>query len=78
MVDLGLRVVLNSDDPAILKAGPAENYILARERMGFSPSEFKQFALNGIEGSWLDEATKAQWQKEWSQEMDRLILDLTS
>jgi adenosine deaminase len=73
MVDLGLRVVLSSDEPAILNAGLVENYIFARERMGFSPSEFKQLVLNGIEGAWLDEATKRQWREDWTREIDTFI-----
>jgi adenosine deaminase len=76
MMDRGLRVMLNSDDPPMIGFNPAQIYILAREQMGFEPADFKGLVLNGIDGAWLDENTKRKWRKEWSQEIDQMISHL--
>jgi hypothetical protein len=41
--------------------------------MGFNLDEIKEFALSGIDATWLDHATKRQWRREWSAEIDTLI-----
>jgi adenosine deaminase len=46
------------------------------EHMGFGPEDFREFVLNGIDGSWLDDPTKRRWRREWSQEIDALIAQL--
>lgn len=40
---------------------------------GFSLSEPEGFALNGIDGAWVDEITKSHWRAEWTQELDRQL-----
>jgi hypothetical protein len=37
---------------------------------------FREFVLNGIDGSWLDDPTKRRWRREWSREIDALITQL--
>jgi adenosine deaminase len=76
MMDRGLLVMLNSDDPTMLGFNPAQNYILAYEQMGFEPTVFKELVLNGIEGAWLDENTKRQMRKDWAQEIDQMMSSL--
>jgi adenosine deaminase len=76
MVAKGLRVVINSDDPAMMKTYIGDAYIIAGEQMGFAPADFKQFVINGIDAAWVDESTKRQWRQEWSQEIDELISQL--
>jgi adenosine deaminase len=46
--------------------------------MGFGPEDFREFVLNGIDGSWLDDPTKRRWRREWSREIDALIAQLDS
>ena len=38
----------------------------------YLPEDLKNFMINGIDGAWIDEATKEKWKIEWSAEFDRL------
>jgi adenosine deaminase len=76
MAERGLRIMLNSDDPGMLNFSRLQNYNVAADVVGFTPSDFKQFALIGIAGSWLDDSTKRRWTKDWSEEIDGLIAQL--
>lgn len=49
---------LNSDDPAYFGGYILDNYIAVHTRFGFSHDQWKQIALNGINGSWCDEERK--------------------
>jgi adenosine deaminase len=44
--------------------------------MQFTPEDFREIVLNGIDGSWLPDPTKRQWRREWGQEIDELIAQL--
>jgi adenosine deaminase len=73
MVGRGLRIVINSDDPAMMKIDPAGAYAHAVKYLGFGPMDIVRFVMNGIEGAWLDEATRRQWRREWSADIDGLL-----
>ena len=72
MVEQGLRVAVNSDDPGIMETNPAEAYVIA-SWMGFRPQDFKAFVLNGLAASWLEDGVKAEWIRGWSEEVDALL-----
>lgn len=76
MAERGLKIMINSDDPGIFMIDPAGAYVHAATNMDFSPTEIKSFVMNGIDGSWLDEAVKSKWRKEWGVEIDTLISQL--
>jgi adenosine deaminase len=76
MVERGLRIMLNSDDPGMLNFSRIQNYYVAADVVGFKGADFKQFSLNGIAGSWLDDSTKRRWTKEWSDQIDGLLSQL--
>ena len=44
---------------------------------GFSLEALRGFALNGIDGAWVDEVTKARWRADWTEELDRLLSRLS-
>lgn len=69
----GLQLVINTDDPALFRTDLATEYTRAARKLGFSPRELGEIALNGLRGSWLDDSTKRQWIAEWSPEIDRLV-----
>ncbi len=77
MAARGLRIVINSDDPAMMRIAPAGAYIHAARYFGFGPEEVRRSVLNGIEGAWLDEATRKQWRTEWMAEIDSLAAELS-
>ena len=68
--------MVDCDDPPMFKTDPTSDYIVAAEHMGFGPEDFREFVLNGIDGSWLDDPTKRRWRREWSPEIDELIAQL--
>jgi len=76
MVSCGLKVMVNSDDPPMFGTDLGREYVVMAEHMGFTPQDFKQFVLNGIDGSWLDESTKRRWRQEWVREIDSLMAQL--
>lgn len=76
MIDMGLRVMLDADDPTMGNSDAVTPYTLAAEQMGLGAADFKELVLNGIDGSWLDDSTKRQWRREWGKEIDEMIAAL--
>ena len=58
MLDRGMRVTVNSDDPAYFPGYITENFLRAQKDAALSRAEVVQLARNAIEGSWLPRATK--------------------
>jgi adenosine deaminase len=58
MLDLGLRVTINSDDPAYFGGYIEENFALVEARLNLGPSGLTTLSKNAIEASWLPRATK--------------------
>lgn len=78
MLNSGLNLVLNTDDPALFRTELNNEYLLAARQLGFTPRQLGEVALNGLRASWLDETTKRSWINEWSAEIERLLLLLTA
>jgi adenosine deaminase len=75
MVNAGLNIVINTDDPALFRTDLNNEYLLVAQHMGFTPQQLGEAALNGLRASWVDDTTKRTWIAEWSAEIDRLYLD---
>ena len=73
MVEMGLRVHPNTDDPTMHHVNATQTWMLMYNFLNFSLDQLKGFMLNGIDGAWIDEATKQKWKKEWSEEFDELV-----
>ena len=58
MVESGLYVTLNSDDPPMFGTSLNNEYLVAGRDLGFSPAELAVFAANGVHASFLDESEK--------------------
>jgi adenosine deaminase len=58
MLREGLRVTVNSDDPAYFGGYVAENYSAVRDGLGFSVEEFRAVAENSFRASFLGEGEK--------------------
>jgi adenosine deaminase len=61
MLDLGLAVTVNSDDPAYFGGYLADNYVKTAEALGLTRAELAQLARNSFAGSFLPDADKARW-----------------
>jgi adenosine deaminase len=72
MAARGMRIVINSDDPAMMKITPAGAYAHAVRYFGFGPEDVKRCVVNGIEGAWLGEATRRLWRMQWTAEIEAL------
>ena len=68
--------MLDCDDPPMFKTDPTNDYIEAADHMGFDADDFKRFVLNGIDGCWIDEATRQAWRQSFGAEIDELAAQL--
>ena len=58
MLDLGLRVTINSDDPAYFPGYVLENLVAITDALGLSRVELIQLQRNAFEMSWLPRDTR--------------------
>jgi adenine deaminase len=63
----GVKVTLNSDDPAYFGGYANQNYIEAARALDLSNDEIKTLAMNSFEASFLPQVQKEKWMKEISQ-----------
>jgi adenosine deaminase len=70
MLEAGLAITINSDDPGLMQTTLAEEYAMVAERMGATPEQLKAICLHGIRASWLDDVTKSEMLAAWSLEID--------
>jgi adenosine deaminase len=61
LLDLGLCVTVNSDDPAYFGGYVVENYLAVYRGLDLSTDDIVQLARNSIEASFLAEADKRAW-----------------
>jgi adenosine deaminase len=60
LLDAGLLVTVNSDDPAYFGGYLLQNYVAAQQALGLSHADLAQLARNSITASLLPEARKAE------------------
>jgi adenosine deaminase len=60
LLDRGIRVTINSDDPAYFPGYVADNIQALHDAVGLSVSEVIQLQRNAIDISWLPTAVKDQ------------------
>src|SRR3546814_20233698 len=58
MIDRGLVVTVNSDDPAYFGGYMNDNYYAVRQALGLSDDELAMIARNSFGASFLDETAK--------------------
>lgn len=58
MIEAGLFVTLNSDDPPMFGTSLNDEYLVAGRELGFSPAELTGMAANGVRASFLDQPAK--------------------
>lgn len=61
LLDRGLCVTVNSDDPAYFGGYLLENYLAVQRALGLSQADLAQLARNSIEASFLGAAAKQHW-----------------
>lgn len=58
MLDHGLRVTLNSDDPAYFQSYLNDNFVRVQQEGGFDEATMATMIANGFRVAWLDEAQR--------------------
>jgi adenosine deaminase len=58
MLDLGIRVTVNSDDPAYFGGYIEENFALVQRKLDLGPARLATLSRNAFEAAWLPRATK--------------------
>jgi adenine deaminase len=61
LLDAGLCVTVNSDDPAYFGGYVLENYLAAQKALGLTRAELVRLARNSINASFLAEEAKRDW-----------------
>jgi adenine deaminase len=65
MYDLGLKVTLNTDDPAEFNSGYMNKLLIgAVERSDYSKDDLVQFMVNAFNGAWLTQEKKDRYIKQ--------------
>jgi adenine deaminase len=57
----GVRVTVNSDDPAYFGSYVADNYVALAEHAGLTATDLVQLARNSFEASWLTDERRADY-----------------
>ena len=61
MLDLGMRVTINSDDPAYFPGYMTENFIVVQREADLSKSDLVRLCRNAFEAAWIDESERAAY-----------------
>lgn len=64
MLDRGVRVTVNSDDPAYFGGYVLDNYVAVTEALGLSRADLVKLAKNSIEATFLDYSQKTKLLEE--------------
>lgn len=60
LLDRGVRVTINSDDPAYFGGYVTDNYLAAQRALGLSRADLIRIAANGIDASFADEERREE------------------
>lgn len=72
MIDAGLKVMLNSDDPTMFHTDIGREYVDFCGQNGYPRSVVRELVLNGVDATWLDAPDKAVLRAEFEREIDLL------
>jgi adenosine deaminase len=70
MIDRGVKITVNSDDPPFHNTDPGWSYIIMVDEFGVTIDDIRCFIQNSIDGSWAPKAWKEEWRDEWLKEFD--------
>lgn len=61
MLDLGMRVTINSDDPAYFPGYMNENFAAAQKEAALTTDELVRLSRNAFESAWIDDERRAAY-----------------
>lgn len=76
MVDAGIRVSIDSDDPPMFGTDPTHDFRALALALGYGLDQLAAFTMNGVEATWLDPDEKRRLREEARTMIDALRADL--
>ena len=76
MLDAGLTVSLNSDDPTMVGTDLGDEYVRFCGALGYGPEVVRRLCLAGVDSSWLDPVDRRAMRKAFEAEIDDLDAQL--
>lgn len=73
MARRGLRIHPNTDDPTFHNVTPALVWRMMYEAFGYGFDDLRQFMLNGLDGAWIDDATRREMKGRFLEEFDAAL-----
>jgi len=78
MAAAGLRITLNTDDPAMFHTDMSHTYQHVLDGLDWGWHEARSLSLAGVDACWLDDAAKAALRGRFSRQLDALAAELPS
>jgi hypothetical protein len=78
MIEAGLLVTLNSDDPTMVDTDLGEEYVRLCTALAYGTDVVRRLCLNGIEASWLDPVDKTAMRQSFEEELDSLEREMST
>lgn len=78
MVDAGLKVSLNTDDPAMFHTDLAHTYATVLEGCNWGWAQARAFSLAGVDACWLDEQARQSLRHDFEREIALLDNEMAS
>ncbi len=76
LMEAGLFVTINSDDPPMFNTNLTEEYLRITDQFGFTLDSIKQFIFNGIEASLLPQVEKQIMRQDFALQFAQLEMEL--
>lgn len=67
MVDAGIKVCIDSDDPPMFGTDPTNDFVAVGNALGYSVAQLAQFTLNAIDSCWLEESDKVSLRRRFDE-----------
>ncbi len=78
MVNSGMSVSINTDDPEIFRTDIGEEYVRAAEALGWDLDTAWARVMDGVEGAWMSESERAELRKTLAAEAKAMGLSVTA
>lgn len=76
LMDAGVKVTINSDDPPMFHANVVDNYIQVADTFNLTADDMEKLARNSFEATFMDDATSSDYLKEFTSKVSSLRTEL--